>query len=213
MTTKKANKQNISYHHGDLHDALIAAAITLIKEKGPNAFSMREVAKKAGVSHNAPYRHFADRAALLHAIARLGFQALTARLAEAIAEHPEAPRRQLLDAGIAYVELAVENPEITQIMFGGFIDPETCLETLPGDDVNAFSGLIEIIENGVSKGHFRQDDPQNLALAAWSMVHGLAMLITSGQIPAMENSQQVREIALMVKTCLLEGILATPTEQ
>lgn len=204
-----SEKKGKPYHHGNLQNSLISAAIALMQEKGPNAFSLREVAKKAGVSHGAPYRHFKDKAALLSAIAQSGFRALTTRLVEIEAAYSNDPRQQMIESGVAYVELAVENPEITQLMFGGYISPEECSQTLADDSTDAFSSLVKIIENGRQVGIYRQEEARTLALAAWSMVHGLAMLIAGGQLSEMAGSrEQVRGISMLVENLLLEGLLA-----
>jgi AcrR family transcriptional regulator len=91
------------YHHGDLRAALIESGTKLLRERGAAALSLREVAKAAGVSHAAPYRHFEDKAQLLAAIAAAGFERLRAAMQKAAADHPEDPRSQLIAAGEAYV--------------------------------------------------------------------------------------------------------------
>ncbi len=198
-----------TYHHGNLHDTLIAAAIELIRDKGPNAFSLRELAKKAGVSHTAPYRHFKDKNALLSAIAETGFKTLTERTRNAAMQFDGDPKRQLIESGVAYVELALDNPEITQLMFGGFIDTEKCpKENLDSEADNAFQGLVNLIESGKQSGVFRNEETELLALATWSMVHGLAMLITGGQLCGIADEQdQVRDLSAKVESLLMEGIL------
>lgn len=192
------------YHHGDLRNALITAAIELLREKGANVISLREVAKKTGVSHAAPYRHFRDKTALLTAIAQAGFQLLATRLTEVTLHYVSDPQQQLIEAGNAYVELAVENPEISQLMFGSFIDARELEE----DSADAFQVLVNIIDNGKRAGLYRHRDSEELAVAVWSMIHGLAVLITTGQIRQTASSpEQVRKLSVMVETLLLKGML------
>src|SRR5882762_9928982 len=104
------------YHHGNLRETLLEAAIRLIAEVGPTAFTLREVARRAGVSHNAPYRHFRDRDDLLAAVATQGYRELT--VAMMTAAKPElSPRNRLKQAGLAYVSFALRRPEHFTVMF------------------------------------------------------------------------------------------------
>src|SRR5215831_1055457 len=104
------------YHHGNLREALLGAAIRLIAEVGPTAFTLREVARRAGVSHNAPYRHFRDREDLLAAVAAQGFRELTRAMIEAAAGKSDALER-LKCAGLGYVTFALRRPEHFTVMF------------------------------------------------------------------------------------------------
>src|SRR5260370_11616349 len=104
------------YHHGHLREALLQAAIQLIAEVGPAGFTLREVARRAGVSHNAPYRHFPDREDLLAAVAAQGFRELNEAMLEAVTQHRNSVGR-LKRAGLAYVEFALPRPEHFTVMF------------------------------------------------------------------------------------------------
>ena len=200
-----------SYHHGDLRHALIEAAISLVNEKGPNALSLREVAKRAGVSHTAPYRHFQDKNALLGAIARQGFIALARRMQAVAKKYPEDPRKQIIEAGVAYVELALQSPEISQLMFGGYIDQDSCSEELMEDGDKAFEGLLQIIRNGQNTGLYIEQDTRFLALAVWSVAHGLAMLIAGGQLPEelTGTEDQINYLSRTLGSFMLDGICKT----
>ena len=196
-----------SYHHGDLRQTLIDAAIVLISEKGPNSFSLREVAKRAGVSHTAPYRHFSDKHALLAAIAEIGFAELASRLIDVQKNYEDDPKEQFMVAEQTYVELAVASPEITLLMFGGFLQPEKCHKELLTVSENAFQQLFNIISNGQKANLLVQQDTMQLALAAWSMVHGLSMLITGGQMAGHINTHDdVVNKTNILSRLLLEGI-------
>ncbi|NNJ94799.1 MAG: TetR/AcrR family transcriptional regulator [Halobacteria archaeon] len=167
------------YHHGDLRNALLSAAEGLLVQHGPGGLSLREVARVAGVSHTAPYRHFSDKAALLQALARRGFERLHAAMTDAAAGVPHGPEQQLIAAGIACVRHAVNHAEITQLMFGGTLASTVdAAGDMSGRD--AFAALQTIIESGISAGVFRQREPRELALVAWTSMHGLAMLMTAG---------------------------------
>ena len=113
------------YHHGDLRNALLEAAELLLVKRGVAALSLREVAKLAGVSHAAPYRHFKSKAALLRALAESGFERLHAVIRTAANSMPHDPEQQLAVAGVAYAHMAVRSPELLQLMFGaGLEQPE-----------------------------------------------------------------------------------------
>src|ERR1700722_10555526 len=116
-----------SYHHGNLREALLQGAIRVIAEVGPAAFTLREVARRAGVSHNAPYRHFRDKDALLSTVAAQGFRELTAGMIQAGARRGSALER-LKESGLAYVTFAIRKPEHFTVMFDSPVcdskDPE-----------------------------------------------------------------------------------------
>ena len=195
-----------AYHHGDLRNALVEAALVLIRQHGPNAVSLREVAKQAGVSHAAPYRHFADKHALLAAIAHDGFRRLGQAMADVAARHPD-PRTQFIEAGRAYAELALKNPEIVQLMFGGYLDPSRCSEELREDADKAFQGLLKIIENGKAAGLLKKRNSQELALAAWSMAHGYAMLAIGGQLAEVApTKKEIDALSRVLCRLLLDGV-------
>src|SRR5215831_8690612 len=105
-----------TYHHGNLREVLVDAAIQFIAEVGPAGFTLREVARRAGVSHNAPYRHFADRKKLLAAVAAQGFRELTGAMRDATQGQAE-PLDRLKVAGLAYIEFALRRPEHFAVMF------------------------------------------------------------------------------------------------
>jgi len=208
VKSNTSQKSKSAYHHGDLFNSLVEAGIVLIREKGPNAFSMRELAKQAGVSHAAPYRHFEDRNALFAAIAEIGFQRLADQMQKAINDHPDDPRQQLLDAGRHYIRLATDNPEINQLMFGGFLDFERVTENQGKVASSAFDGLLQIIQNGVDAGLYRDETTLHLALTVWSTVHGLSMLITGGQLKQKVNSKkELQKTIDIIQNSLLNGLL------
>jgi AcrR family transcriptional regulator len=185
------------YHHGDLQQELLCAAGQLLEESNVTNLSLRAVAKKVGVSHTAPYRHFKDKESLLAGIAGQGFQMLATRLSTAAASHPENPAEQLLEAGYAYVELALSHPQCTQLMFGGILPCDDTYPELRTAGDNAFNGLKDIIENGQRSGLFKAGELESLALSVWSGIHGLTLLLVGGNLPEIlsrefENHDLVR---------------------
>src|SRR5882724_2288864 len=117
----KTSNKKPTYHHGDLKNALIEAALAHIAREGARALSLREVARGAGVSHTASYRHFRNKESLLAAIAEQGFRRLSAMMRVAIQQHSGDPLAMLRASGVAYVEFGVHNPDHLQIMFSGLI--------------------------------------------------------------------------------------------
>ncbi|MEZ4380057.1 MAG: TetR/AcrR family transcriptional regulator [Nannocystaceae bacterium] len=179
-----------SYHHGDLRAALIDAAIELIAERGLHGLSLRECARRADVSHAAPYRHFADKNALLFALARRGFERLAAAGVAAMAGVDD-PRDRLDAYGVAYVRFAVDNPVLFRVMFTAEIAaPEG---EVAGDEAGAFDLLVDSAAALLDPGA----DPRDAAVAAWSLPHGLAMLVLDGRIPAAEASTPAQVERLM----------------
>ncbi len=173
---------NKTYHHGNLRQALITAAIPVLKKKGVVGLSLRELAKELGVSHGAPYRHFSNKAALLEAIAVTGFVALKDICQKAIDEFPDDPRKQLYQAGIGYILYVTQNPEVADLMFRpGVFSGENAQELRQASEA-AVSRLAAIIENGKRKKLYRQHETMDLVLTSLSAVHGLAIFITGGML-------------------------------
>lgn len=167
-----------SYHHGDLRQALLDAAVALVAEHGVHGLSLRECARRVGVSHAAPYRHFPDKEALLAAIAADGFARLADAGEQAIACLDQ-PLERLHAYGIAYVQFALDNPVHYRVMFTAMIEGEHLEIARTGD--RAFMLLVGIAtELGASAEPGR--DPMVATIAAWSMVHGLAMLQLDGRL-------------------------------
>jgi AcrR family transcriptional regulator len=170
------------YHHGNLRKALLDAAVALIGEVGPRGFTLREVARRAGVSHNAPYRHFASKDDLLLAVAAEGFERLAAVMREAL-EPGRSARERLELCGCGYVDFSLRWPQHLLVMFDL---PATVRErwaTIPQIGGDAFRVLLDCIVAAQQSGDLPAGDPQPLAWMAWSLVHGIAKLVTGGNLP------------------------------
>jgi AcrR family transcriptional regulator len=169
------------YHRENLRQTLLEAAVALIGEVGPRAFTLREVARRAGVSHNAPYRHFPSKDDLLVAVASEGFDRLTVVMKKSSAKGKMALERLQL-CGCGYVDFALHWPHHFLVMFD-----------LPGDlasgcvrepvGKNAFDVLMSCILAAQQSGDLPAGDPLPLAWTAWSLVHGIAKLAVSGNLP------------------------------
>ncbi len=198
-----------AYHHGDLRTALLEAADTLLAEQGAAGLSLRAVAKRAGVSHTAPYRHFRDKAALLSALAAEGFRLLAEGLEAAAARHVDDPARQLKEAGRVYVTTALAHPQRARLMFGGNVALSDHDPVYQAAGERAFNGLQQIIHAGQAAGVFRDDPVRPLALSLWSAVHGLVMLLLAeqiGDVPAGDPARVATMISWVTEVTL-SGVL------
>lgn len=201
-------KAKNTYHHGDLRNSLIAAAEPLLALKGVTALSLREVAKAAGVSHAAPYRHFRDKTALIEALAAEGFHRLRGGCEKAQTKYPTDPRRQFVEAGMAYLFFAIEKPSIVHLMFGGVISLKDCGAELKHAADAAFESLVHIVGNGQKAGIYQKADVVDLTLTAWSTVYGLSLMITAGLLRTRTKSRaQVKKLGEAVADILLTGLM------
>lgn len=167
------------YHHGNLSQALVEAALAVVEAEGAAALSLRDVARQVGVSAAAVYRHFADKEALLAEVAAEGFAALNRAFAEALAAAPEQPELRLLALGEAYVRFGRGRPGLYRLMFGSPPGPITN-PRLQQESQQAFFALL----NGLAAVE-PQAGPAQLtaaAVAAWSLVHGYVHLGLEGQL-------------------------------
>jgi AcrR family transcriptional regulator len=218
------------YHHNDLRRSLIDAAIALMQEVEINQLSLREISRRIGVSHNAPYRHFADKDALLTAVAEEGFLILRDKIEAEINKVSYNPLQELQDIGIAYIQFALEHPSQYRLMFGKYrktlaLKPpdlakapgeilmvliDAADQGIPFDEValnaqaQALMVLVNVVIRGQQAGVFREDDPKQLALAAWSLVHGFAMLLIDGMV--FENiPQPITLLSTIITQFLVDG--------
>ena len=192
MSTSKQSR----YHHGDLRGALIALALETIERSGGEELTLRGLAQRAGVSGMAPYRHFADKASLLEAVARHGFAELRDQLRAV--DDEEDPTRALIAFGVVYVGFACARPGLFRLMYGG--TPPTPTDQVVENPETVFDLLTRRIAQLVPP-HRRQ----MTLLACWSIVHGLATLLVSGRIrqPTLPPAELAERLAKM----LIEGIL------
>lgn len=195
------------YHHGDLRNALIDAGRALLAEEGAAGIDLRKVARRAGVSHAAPYRHFADKQALLAAIAEQGFRQLTTQVQAALDAAPDLPRAQLLAMAQAYVQFALASPAHMREMFSGFTIDRAAYPTLYTSSKAAFGAIIAVVERGQARGEIVAGDSTQLTLATWALVHGVTMLLIENQIPSALGDQPMIEatIQFCMRT-LYEGL-------
>jgi AcrR family transcriptional regulator len=163
------------YHHGDLRAACLRAAMELLEEGGTTALSLRAVARHAGVSPAAPYRHYADRDALISAVAAVGYRELAEQLAAA---HPSPSSTDDFAAiAVAYVQFALQRPALFRVMFGEPCDRDN------GERVAATTAISEYV-GAIVRQSFPDSNAETLSTAAWALVHGLAFLHLDGKLDA-----------------------------
>lgn len=173
------NAKRRGYHHGNLREALVAAALRLIGEKGPGGFTFAEAARAAGVSPAAPYRHFRDRDALMADIAKRGYEALTAALSAAWKEGAPSTREALARTGRAYLDFARSEPAAYVAMFESGV-PVSCDPGLQRASDEAFAVLTRHCEATLASMNLRGVPTLMVALHVWSMSHGIASLFVRG---------------------------------
>jgi AcrR family transcriptional regulator len=178
-----------------LREALLQAAIQLIAEVGPAGFTLREVARRADVSHNAPYRHFPDREDLLAAVAAQGFRELNEAMLHAV-RHQRSSVGRLKRAGLAYVEFALRRPEHFTVMFDAAVSKHKTPDSAEAAG-QAFGTLTSLVKSCQDEGRLPSGDLRQFALLAWSMVHGVAKLATAKRLPY-ESTADVLKFAKFV---------------
>lgn len=192
------------YHHGDLRRAVIDTAMAMLHENRGWQFTLREISRRAGVSHAAPYKHFADKASLLTEMAHIGFD----RLREALIPDEAKPTGTLRDAFFgmarAYIGFATTNPGLYRLMFSADAGKPADVHL----DVRALAAcepLIELLERGQAEGSLRQRGVRGQMAACWGQMHGLALLTLDGILLPEKVGADALDNALMT---LLEGLEA-----
>lgn len=186
-----------SYHHGDLRHALLQAALALVAERSPSELSLREVARRAGVTYAAPYHHFADKSALLAAVACQGFEGLAADLERAAAAR-RTLQNELLAMAEAYVAFAIANPSHYRVMFLPETKASSDVDALRVAGDRAFGMLLE----RVVRARPGASERERLVLAAtvWAALHGLSLLAMDGVLQSKlpEPEKTMREACRLV---------------
>ncbi len=193
MSTARA-----TYRHGDLRRSLIEAGVLLARDGGPDAVVLREVTRRAGVSPNAAYRHFADRAALVDAVSDAAQAEAAAAIEAELAEVPEATdaasaQERLRAVGIGYLRFAREQPGLFRTAFGvpGNLDRAFVAEKAGPGGASPFGLLASALDDLVRFGVLPPERRQGAELLAWSAVHGLAMLVLEGPLHELPDDIRV----------------------
>jgi AcrR family transcriptional regulator len=180
-TGRTVAKRPGRFHHGDLRWALLQAASLLLEREGTSGVGLRAIARLAGVSQTAPYRHFADREAILAALAEDGFATLGDRMAAAAREARE-PASALSAIAATYVALAAKRPHLFRLLFGPEVADKARYPAVRDAGLRAFGVVVDTIAAGQRAGVVRDGDPAELALGHWAAVHGMALLLLDGLV-------------------------------
>ena len=197
-----------SYHHGNLHEELIRTGVQLARESGPSGVVLREVARRAGVSHNAAYRHFADRDELLSEVALVGLQELAAAMSARVArlrgrDVRRRSLRRLRELGQAYVMYAVDQPGLFATAFAATPDSDH------GETPGPYAMLGAALDEMVATGAMASDRRAGAEVECWSAVHGFALLHIDGPLRVVPPPERDRHLELMLDTILV-GLTAAP---
>ncbi len=205
-TPTAAAASKAAYHHGDLRRSLLDAALGLVASHGVQGFTLREAARAAQVSHNAPYRHFSSRTHLLIELAIEGQGHLRAALQAAVAKSAD-HRERLVRLGVAYMEFAIAQAAHFRVMFSSEVALHRTPELKAAQDTT-FDFFESVLLASERAGLIRQGVQQH-ALVGWSALHGAALLVLDGvlQETAVAARRKPREIARLVIDSLLTGIL------
>jgi AcrR family transcriptional regulator len=203
------HSQDHPYHHGDLPRVVVKAALEILRETQSLEFSARELARRAGVSHNAPYKHFADKRELLAAVSAAVFETLTKRMTREITGVSDA-RAQLFALLRAYIAHGVENPALYRLMFGGYLSgPDSGRPGIERTEAEKTKTLLAtiIVAGGLGRQiPNTQKNERKVAgaiLACWSLVHGLTLLVADGLVGPKKKADALADTLL---NGLLEGL-------
>lgn len=195
------------YHHGNLPQTLLDSALQLIAEVGPVGFTLREVARRAGVSHNAPYRHFRDKEDLMAAVAAQGYQELNDAMLEGAAQASN-PLGRLHSAGLAYIAFALKRPQHFAVMFEAPF-PEERHPVAAQAAKTAFSTLMSLVQAAQDAQQLPEGRPADQALLAWSMVHGVAKLAITGRLPWRSRAAVMKFAKLVIEQSMPSRLEST----
>lgn len=208
--TAGGKKVRPGYHHGDLRAALLKAADALIRERGVGELSLREVARRAEVSHGAPAHHFRNKAGLLTAFAAQGFERLLAQVTalpayRAAGSGPD----QLAATGRGYVRFALANPAHFAIMFDS-AEVDTADPAFETASNQAYALLTRAIERCVREGRLPPGQVGAATVAAWSLVHGFACLWTGGRLGQRSGTARASQLADDMIDLFVARLMAGP---
>lgn len=219
MKNDQSNQNDQPYHHGDLRAALLDAAAEVIATEGIEGVTMRGLAQRLGVSRSAAYRHFADKAALLTAVATEGFQQLHDALTAPSgptgptmgSENEMDGARMLQQMGIRYVRFALAHPTHYRLMFSVNLPS---MQSSSGDEAAelaraaaaTFDVLLQTVIHGQETGALRTGDARQLARVAWANVHGLSMLLIDGLLQVGSSPEEIEGFVAFATRMTTEGM-------
>jgi AcrR family transcriptional regulator len=204
---KAVRRKRKRYHHGQLRQALIDAAHQLINQYGPEGFSLAKACRVAGVSTAAPYRHFADRGALVEAVASSGFAWLRERTEAARDQHHMGSVESIVAMAKAYVAFAADEPAVFKLMFGRHPDVqpegEAHVEGAP-----CFEVLLDAVDAWIERSGAPVDHTLDVALPLWTIVHGTAYLLIDHDFDAVAPGTDTDRLVERAAVAFLRGLSA-----
>ena len=206
MSRRPRRKPEETYHHGDLRRALVAEALRSVERRGIEELSLRALARALGVSPRAPYRHFATKEDLLAAVAAEGFRISAAFTASRVA-NATGPVARLQSAVEAHVLFAVDHPAAFRVMYAPYEAVRESAPELLAARAAGHAAMMALIRECQGAGALRAGDPMQLALALWSTMHGLAVLLVEGQLGRFDRPVDAAKLASLVTRLLFEGLL------
>jgi AcrR family transcriptional regulator len=192
------------YHHGNLREALADAAVESAREHGPDGLAVRELARRVGVSHNAAYRHFADRDALVDVVAERALAGLIEAMEQRLAGVTETDpvlraRRRLTEIGRGYVDYAVAEPGLFRVLFTAYPQvPESLGE--PGEPGDPFAILNAALDDLVDVGYLEPATRPGAEITCWAAVHGFSVLCTEGPLRGLAETDRDAALTAMLAT-------------
>ena len=203
-------KEKESYHHGNLREAIIKAALELVQEKGAENFTMREAARRAGVSAGAPYRHFADKDELLVALAEVAGLKLQEFTGKQLKDADVSPLERFRATGIAYVMFAAQEPALFTVMkLPGLLGTgqSPLLSKMEAVHQQITESVLKQFETARKLGGEHAPHADTMHLAARALMYGLASMIVDGALgPEAKNVEQAEKLAIAVSDVLGRGL-------
>ena len=204
--------QKTSYHHGDLRAALLEAALEIITEHGPQKLTIREVARKACVSHTAPYRHFANKDDLIVAVVKQGFELMTQTMLDKKNAAEPDPISQFAASGTAYVDFALQHPAYYRVMYSGDLLTSTGQHTLQHTSAETFAELVSDVRTCQELGIIRTGNPTLQALSLLCTIHGFVTMVIDNRVGSLlGDDYRVDEIRDVILAAIFQGIGVDPT--
>ena len=200
-----ATETRTTYHHGDLREALIAETMVMLGETGAEGLSLRRLAARLGVSHNAPYMHFPNREALLAAVAEQGFKDFSAHITS-VKSPPDADwTTRFIHACQAYVRFGLKHPELLELMF--MQHDSEAYPDMHTESMSAFHLLENAVAQGQAEGAIAPGDSRFYASTIWSLIHGITVLTARRDtLPTPYGKRAVDDLVERMLLQLLHGI-------
>jgi AcrR family transcriptional regulator len=198
-------RRRAAYHHGDVPRALVEAAADLIARHGADGFTLRQAARQVGVNHTAAYRHFADKRAVLAAVAERGYRALGDRMRAALRRAPADPTARIGRLQAAFVRFALTHPHDFRVMFGPRLNVDGRFPSLEAAIAAVLGLLVTEIERGIAAGTLRAGNARDLALGLWVMAQGYADMVLERRIHVRSQAVALQYFATLLQP-YLDGI-------